>query len=135
MHNKEYTIHRIIIRSLTAIAFMLVTLTAAAQDDYHTAAYYIQRAESFVESKAWTAAKREIDEGLQTYPENADLRYLNGRYYYVTGHLNEARYNLVRCIQTDDQHYRAKRTMVDVEDDSKHYSSAICYINELLEFQ
>ena len=25
--------------------------------------------------------------------------------------------------------------MVDVEDDSKHYSSAICYINELLEFQ
>ena len=25
--------------------------------------------------------------------------------------------------------------MVDVEDASKHYSSAICYINELLEFQ
>lgn len=118
-----------------AMAFMLVSLTAAAQEELHTAAYFIQRAESFVESRAWMAAKREIDEGLQLYPENSDLRYLNGRYYYVTGRLQEARYNLIRAIQYNDQHYRAKRAMVDVEDDSKHYSSAICYINELLEFQ
>ena len=135
MRNTENTIHRIILRSLMAIAFMLVTLTAAAQEEPHMATYYIQRAESFIQSNAWTAAKREIDHGLEIYPENADLRYLNGRYYYVTGHLQEARYNLIRCIQSDDQHYRAKRAMVDVEDDSKHYSSAICYINELLEFQ
>ena len=136
MHNnKKITIQGIIKGCLTAIAFMLVSLTAAAQEELHTAAYFIQRAESFIESRAWMAAKREIDEGLQLYPENSDLRYLNGRYYYVTGHLNEARYNLIRAIQDDDQHYRAKRTMVDVEDDSKHYSSAICYINELLEFQ
>ena len=136
MHNNnKITIQGIIKGCLTAMAFMLVSLTAAAQEELHTAAYFIQRAESFIESRAWMAAKREIDDGLQLYPENSDLRYLNGRYYYVTGHLNEARYNLIRAIQDDDQHYRAKRVMVDVEDDSKHYSSAICYINELLEFQ
>ena len=29
----------------------------------------------------------------------------------------------------------AKRLLLDVEDDTGHYSSAICYVNELLEFQ
>ena len=135
MHRNEVNIERIFVRCLAVIAFLLVTLTAAAQEEMRRAVYYVTRAEAFIESKAWTAAKREIDHGLAEWPEDADLRYLNGRYYYVTGHLNEARYNLVRAIQTDDQHYRAKRAMVDVEDASKHYSSAICYINELLEFQ
>lgn len=135
MHKNGNNIERIFVRSLAAVAFMLVTLTAAAQEELRRAAYYVARAEAFIQSNAWTAAKREIDNGLAEWPEDADLRYLNGRYYYVTGHMNEARYNLIRCIQTDDQHYRAKRAMVDVEDASKHYSSAICYINELLEFQ
>ncbi|MBQ9175964.1 MAG: hypothetical protein IJ139_03755 [Bacteroidaceae bacterium] len=49
--------------------------------------------------------------------------------------LQDARYNLVKAIQANDQHFRAKRLMVDVESELKHYSSAVCYINELLEFQ
>lgn len=103
--------------------------------DGYTPRYYISRAESYIQSRAWNEAKRVIDEGLKIYPEDPDLRYYNGRYYYQARHLNEARYNLVKAIQVEDQHFRAKRTLVDVEDDAKHYSSAICYINELLEFQ
>ena len=111
-------------------------LSAAGQTERHTSRYYASRAENFEESNAWEAAKREIDDGLELYPDDPDLRYLNGRYYYYAqGDLTRARYNLVRAIQEDDQHYRAKRVLVDVEDDAKHYSSAICYINELLEFQ
>lgn len=98
--------------------------------------YYAQRAENFEGSGTWEAAKREIDEGLEYYPNDPDLRYLNGRYYYYAqGDLNQARYNLIKAIQENDQHYQAKRVLVDVEDDAKHYSSSICYINELLEFQ
>lgn len=117
------------------LTLMMMPLAATAQDRQHKASYYVSRAESFIHSNSWTAAKREINNGLEEWPDDADLRYLNGRYYYVTGHMNEARYNLIRAIQTNDQHYKAKRVMVDVEDASKHYSSAICYINELLEFQ
>ena len=98
--------------------------------------YYAQRAQNFQESGSWEASKREIDEGLEYYPNDPDLRYFNGRYYYYSqGDLNQARYNLIKAIQENDQHYQAKRVLVDVEDDSKHYSSSICYINELLEFQ
>lgn len=98
--------------------------------------FYAARAEAFQENGTWEASKREIDEGLEYYPADPDLRYLNGRYYYYAqGDLNQARYNLIKAIQENDQHYQAKRVLVDVEDDSKHYSSSICYINELLEFQ
>ena len=119
--------------ALSLIICHLSFCPAGAQK--HLARYYASRAESYVQSNSWNEAKREIDEGLADWPDDPDLRYLNGRFYYVTGHLNEARYNLIKAIQGNDQHFRAKRVMVDVEDDAKHYSSAICYINELLEFQ
>lgn len=105
-------------------------------DKQENARYYAERATNFEESGSWEAAKREIDNGLEYYPNDPDLRYLNGRYYYYAkGDLNQARYNLIKAIQENDDHYQAKRVLVDVEDDSKHYSSSICYINELLEFQ
>ena len=115
------------------ISLLLMPLVLLAEG--YTPRYYVSRAESYIQSRAWNEAKRVIDEGLAGYPANPDLRYLNGRYYYQARQYNEARYNLVKSIQADDQHFKAKRLLVDVEDDTKHYSSAICYINELLEFQ
>lgn len=118
---------------LTIGMMMLTALNTEAQ--VHTSRYYVQRAESYVQSNAWSEAKREIDAGLKIYPDDPDLRYLNGRFYYESKDLQNARYNLVRAIQRNDQHYHSKRVLVDVEDELGHYSSAICYINELLEFQ
>ena len=115
--------------------FSVLTGGANAQELNHLPRYYILRVEGYVNSGAWNAAKREIDAGLKEYPDDPDLRYYNGRYYYVIGDMREARYNLVRSIQANDQHFHSKRYMVDVEDNLGHYSSAICYINELLEFQ
>ena len=121
--------------------FILLTIlfisssTICAQEIPHTPRYYIHRAEGYVSSNAWNTAKREIDAGLKEYPDDPDLRYLNGRYYFIIGDMKEARYNLVRATQINDLHFKAKRLLVDVEDKLQHYSSAICYINELLEFQ
>ena len=130
------SINHIVWRPLLAAALFVAGILSVAAQERHTPRYYASRAEGYVSSNAWEAAKREIDEGLESYPDDPDLRYLNGRYYYYAqGDLTRARYNLVRSIQEDDQHFQAKRVLVDVEDDAKHYSSAICYINELLEFQ
>lgn len=105
-------------------------------DDVHTSRYYASRAEDLENSNSWEAAKRIIDEGLELYPDDPDLRYLNGRYYYLAQRdLQNARYNLVKALQISDHHWGARRLLIDVEDDSKHYSSAVCYINELLEQQ
>lgn len=127
-------------RGLLVILFCMAGIVTAGSknevETKHNARYYARRAENLEQSGNWEAAKREIDEGLQLYPSDPDLRYLNGRYYYYSQNdLNKARYNLIKAIQENDDHYQAKRVLVDVEDDSKHYSSSICYINELLEFQ
>ena len=121
----------IILLSILSMSYSL----SYAQEIPHTPRYYIHRAEGYVSSNAWNTAKREIDAGLKEYPDDPDLRYLNGHYYYIIGDMKEARYNLVRATQTNDLHFKAKRILVDVEDKLEHYSSAICYINELLEFQ
>ena len=120
---------------LLAILFMSFSRVFAQEDILHTPRYYVHRAEGYVQSNAWNTAKREIDAGLKAYPDDPDLRYLNGRYYYVIGDMKTARYNLVRATQINDMHFKAKRVLVDVEDNLGHYSSAICYVNELLEFQ
>ncbi|MCH5227244.1 MAG: hypothetical protein J1F16_05445 [Muribaculaceae bacterium] len=104
--------------------------------DVHTSLYYSSRAEDLEDANAWEAAKKEIDEGLKHYPDDPELLYLNGRYYYYAKRdLQKARYNLVKALQENDQQLGAKRVLIDVEEDSRHYSSAICYINELLEQQ
>ena len=120
-----------ILTILIVSSFSLVS----AQEIMHTPRYYVHRAEGYVGSNAWNTAKREIDAGLKDYPDDPDLRYLNGRFYFVIGDMNQARYNLVRATQSNDMHFKAKRVLVDVEDTLGHYSSAICYVNELLEFQ
>ena len=121
--------------SMLLIGCLLLSFASLSAQEIHTSRYYVSHAEGYVQAHAWSEAKHVIEEGLQHYPDDPELRYMNGQYYYVTGHLNQARYNLVRAIQVMDQHFKAKRLLVDVEDDTKHYSSAICYINELLEFQ
>ena len=125
-----------VIRTIILLSVLFVSCSLAyAQEIPHTPRYYVHRAEGYIGSNAWNTAKREIDAGLKEYPDDPDLRYLNGHYYYIIGDMNEARYNLVRATQTNDLHFKAKRILVDVEDKLEHYSSAICYINELLEFQ
>lgn len=126
---------KVSIRIFLFIILSLLSSLTYSQEIPHTPRYYVHRAEGYVSSNAWNTAKREIDAGLKEYPDDPDLRYLNGRYYYVIGDMKLARYNLVRATQANDMHFKAKRILVDVEDNLKHYSSAICYINELLEFQ
>ena len=124
-----------ILSCIYIILFLVGAGEVRAQGLKPSVAGYVRRAESYIASNAWNSAKREIDEGLEIIPDDSDLRYLNGYYYYVIGDMNEARYNLVRSVQGNDDQVKAKRLLVDVEDNLTHYSSAICYINELLDIQ
>lgn len=140
MKNLLKHIARNIVRGVAFAAVALAgqgqAMAQLADEEVHSSRYYYNRANNYQEAQAWNASKREIDDGLKHYPDDPDLRYLNGRYYYYgEGDMQAARYNLIKAIQESDHHYGARRLLVDVEDSTKHYSSAICYINELLEYQ
>ena len=135
--NLTYYFRNLPKKGVTLAIMLLMTLANgwAQGNQEGQPGYYIERAEGFIQINAWYEAKKVIDQGLADYPDNAELRYLAGRFFYITGRLDEARYNLIKAIQSDEQHYGSLRLLVDVEDETEHYSSAICYVNELLEFQ
>lgn len=123
------------LKNIIIAIVLLLSVPSVAQDIKYSPRYYVNRAESYINSGAWNSAKREIDAGLELFPDDPELRFHNGRYYYTIDNINEARYNMVRAVQANDQLFKAKRFLVDIEEKLGHYSSAICYINELLEFQ
>ncbi|AUX18890.1 hypothetical protein AQ623_11855 [Flavobacterium columnare] len=94
---------------------------------------YAIMAKKYFKKQEWQKAKDIIEEGLKQDETDSNLRMLLGRYYYVKKDFQNARYHLVKSLQYDKTNFDAKQLLVNVEMNSKHYSSAICYINELLE--
>ena len=81
----------------------------------------------------WEAGKKLAEKELAENTLDADLRMLIGKYHYHFKQYDQARYQLVKAIQIHPSHVEAKQMLVDVEMETKRYSSAICYVNELLE--
>lgn len=121
---------------LVLFAFIVGAFALAAFDrkEIHTPDYYEVNARSMFKNNQWEDGKRILDEGMQYYPDVSSLNELTGRYYYQYKHdYDKARYYLVRSVQSNPENVTAKQMLVNVEEESGNYSSAICYVNELLE--
>ena len=81
----------------------------------------------------WAKGKELLDEAFEFYPEDAGLHYLAGRYWWNGKNYDQARYHLVKACQINYNHVEAKQLLVSVEEITGNYSSAVCYVNELLE--
>ena len=112
------------------IAACLVGIHAHAQAQEET---YFQKANKLFKQQKWNAGKVFIDQGLAESPLDGDLLMLEGKYYHMKGNNDEARHRLMKALRLDPNNVDAKQILVNVEMQSKHYSAAICYVNELLE--
>ena len=99
----------------------------------HTPDYYDATVRAAFKRGNWEGGKRLLDEGLKYYPSLSVLNELAGSYYYHKQAYDDARYYLVKSLRDNNSNVDAKQLMVKVEEDTKNYSSAICYVNELLE--
>ncbi|MGY6648141.1 hypothetical protein [Wenyingzhuangia sp. IMCC45574] len=72
-------------------------------------------------------------QGLRKTPYDIDLKQLLGKSYMNLKMMDSARYYLQKVIIQDDNNVAARHYLVRVEYETKRYSSAICYVNELLE--
>ena len=86
----------------------------------------------FVDDR-WEEGMKILREGLRLYPESSELNGLAGSYYYQLKDYDNARYFLVRAVKDTPDNVNAKSLLVNVEEETGNYSSAICYVNELLE--
>lgn len=115
-------------KTFFSIFFCCISFVIQAQNDT-----YFEKANQLFKKELWDQGKVYIDKGLNEAPLDSDLLMLNGKYFHMKGNNERARYNLMRSLQLDPNNVDAKQILVNVEMESKHYSAAICYVNELLE--
>ena len=129
-------------RTRVILSILLVVLCAAVvlgadgfrhDGDIHTPDYYEHTVRKAFKRGDWNGGKRLLDEGLEHYPTVSGLNELAGSYYLHRQAYDDARYHLVLAVRDNDGNVQAKQMLVDVEEKTKNYSSAICYVNELLQ--
>ena len=94
---------------------------------------YVEQVNNLFSQHRWGKGKEVLDEGLESYPGDATLHYLAGRYWWNVKNYDQARYHLVKACQINYKFPDAKQLLVNVEEITGNYSSAVCYVNELLE--
>jgi len=124
-----------ILKNFIILATIILLSTIASTKTYGQATEesYFQKANKLFKQERWEEAKQMVDIGLKETPYDADLLMLNGKYYHYKKNNDKARYNLIKSLQYDANNVDAKQILTNVEIEDKHYSAAICYINELLE--
>lgn len=81
----------------------------------------------------WEEGKDKAEAHLKKNPKDSDMRMLVGKYYTHRQQYDKARYELVKSLEYAPANVESKHMLVTVETETQRYSSAICYINELLE--
>ena len=127
---------------MLVVCLLMVTAAAAQNRDKETTGlfkrrylptYYVDQVTNFFSQHRWAKGKELLDESLELYPNDPNLHYLAGRYWWNGKNYDKARYHLVKACQLNYHFQDAKTLLVNVEEITGNYSSAVCYVNELLE--
>lgn len=125
----------VFLHKITILGCLLLLITSSIGSDkgFQTPEQYAQIIQEHFANEEWEAGKALLDEGLQKYPKVSDLQWLMGKYWFHEKDYDQSRYHLVKAVEDNYNNVNAKHLLVDVEDITENYSSAICYVNELLE--
>lgn len=130
MCTKNLSLKKYVTFVMVVLCFNIATTTASAQVIEEST---FQKANKLFKQNRLEEGKQVVDLGLQESPYDADLLMLNGKYYHEKKNNDKARFNLIKSLQYDPNNVDAKQILTNVEIEDKHYSAAICYINELLQ--
>jgi YaiO family outer membrane protein len=118
---------------LITIVLLISSSTLSAVYAQETEESTFTKANKLFKQNRLEEGKQIIDLGLEESPFDADLLMLNGKYYHEKKNNDKARFNLIKSLKYDPNNVDAKQILTNVEIEDKHYSAAICYINELLQ--
>lgn len=118
---------------LLGLCLLFQNLQAQQETNLDDRGEYIVKIQKEFADERWENGKVILDNALDKYPNDSDINTLAGKYYHHIGNQDKARYHLLKAINVFNDNVDAKQLMVNVETEAKRYSSAICYVNELLE--
>lgn len=110
-----------------------ITFSAQTAQDPDGSVAIMREIQKDFQNGKWELGKQKLDLADKKFPNDSDFKMLAGRYYQHKKQYDEARYELSKSLILNAKNVAAKQILVNVEQESKRYSSAICYVNELLE--
>ncbi len=117
--------------SLLTVFFVGVQSVSA---ESRNASYYEANVRDLFKKGKWDEGKKLLDEGMVNYGSLSFMNEFQGKYYYQKKDYSKARYYLNRALKEDKSNNVAREMLLNVEDETQHYSSALCYVNEMLEY-
>lgn len=100
----------------------------------HTYEYYDSNIRNYFKSQKWEQGKKMLDQAVKESGDNTYSNELYGWYYYHYKKYDQSRFYLIKSLREEDSNVHARELLINVEEETKNYSSAICYINEMLEY-
>lgn len=116
----------------TAFICLLINSKGFAQE-YDSSDLYLDEAKVNVEQGNYANAARLSKKGLKLAPNDLDLKILLSKSYLELGRYDSCRYLLKQVYEKRPKDITVLGYLVNVEQTTKRYSDAICYVNELLE--
>ena len=117
---------------LIFIAIVSSQLNIYAQT-FDSSDLYFEEAKKDIAEQNFTKAAKMSWRGLQISPEDLDLKTLSGKANMQLGRYDTARYVLTQVYQRNKKDIDVLGFLVSINQTTKRYSDAICFVNELLE--
>ncbi len=120
---------------LKSILFCLLFLSvpAIAQEGLSSDEYYALAKKEGNQNRNFKKATEYCEKANKLAPLDMDIREYLGKCYMETGNLDKARIVLLEVLEKSPRRTDSRHYLLNIETQTKRYSSAICYVNELLE--
>jgi len=100
---------------------------------YNSSDLYLKEAKQDLKDQNFSKAAKMSWRGLQDSPEDLDLKTILGKAYLELGKYDTARYVLKQVYLKRTKNIDILQYLVNIEQTTKRYSDAICFVNELIE--
>ena len=115
------------------LLFVLPFEIFGQDEEYDSSDLYLEAAKNEVQNQNYTKAARLSWKGLKLAPNDLDLKTINGKANLELGRYDTARYVLKQVYDRRPKNISILQYLVNIEQTTKRYSDAICFVNELLE--
>lgn len=121
------------LKRILSILFLCLVSQVYYAQVYDSSDLYFEEAKKDIAEQNFTRAAKLSWRGLQLAPGDLDLKTLLGKANMSLGRYDTARYVLKQVYLKRRKDIDVLRYLVNIEQTTKRYSDAICYVNELLE--
>lgn len=123
-----------ILRILLLSLPLWLAIPSAAPAQTRSLEYYETNVRAHFRQGRWQEGKALLDQALKPYGTLSPINELLGWYYYHQKEYEKARFYLIKSLREEPSNLHTRELLILVETDTENYSSAICYINEQLQY-